>query len=158
VNKTNRLRELTLDCFGTELGSHLLDKRAILTVVDKVCRIQGWQYGLDPDAEYGSFNGLAVLNGPESGMTTIDIDTAELLPPVQFNVRTARGGHIYPVGQAWALDRVPHQARHLGEGLCSLLWPRQDISLTDSGEPPRRRPLVAVAQPFLPDENQDRES
>lgn len=89
------IRETTLACFGPRLGNHLLASRAVLPVVDKVCHIPGWPRGVDPDGDFGEFNGLAILNGEKSGLTTIDIDSMDVVPPLDFNVRTSKGGHIY---------------------------------------------------------------
>ncbi len=94
-HNSDSIRQATIECFGPDLGRHLLDNRAILPVWGKVCKVPGWQYGIDPDGEYGGHDGLAILNGPRSGIATIDIESVDVHPPVGFNVRTAKGGHIY---------------------------------------------------------------
>lgn len=92
------IREQTLALFGPELGSKVLTNGAVLPVrANKrpAAGIRGYNNGVDLSAPFGPYDGLAVVNGPLSGIVAVDIDRQDLQPPVDFNVRTSKGGHIW---------------------------------------------------------------
>ena len=56
--------------------------------------ITGWPDGFDSTVEI-RFHSLGLLVGPKSGITVWDIDRHDLTPPVEPNVTTANGYHVY---------------------------------------------------------------
>ncbi|WP_157944064.1 bifunctional DNA primase/polymerase [Blastococcus atacamensis] len=116
--------------------------------MDKVCRIPGWQRGVDPDRDLGAFNGLAILNGEASGVTTIDLDTTDLMPPVNFNVRTAKGGHIYiPWNQHRRWVGFAPKVDLLGAGYAVFFGPGKSFLSPDLADPSIMDPWLQSLNP-----------
>jgi hypothetical protein len=91
------IESVTIDCFGSQLGGALLQAMAILPVNGKrpAAGVSKYNDGVDLACGYGEFDGLAIVNGPLSGILAVDLDDTRLMPPVPFNVVTGKGGHIY---------------------------------------------------------------
>jgi hypothetical protein len=91
------IENVTIDCFGSQLGGTLLQSGAILPVIGKrpATGISHHNDGVDLSRSYGDFDGLAIINGPLSGILAVDLDDTRLTPPAPFNVVTGKGGHIY---------------------------------------------------------------
>lgn len=91
-----RLQEITYDLFGDD-AQRLLDAQAIVPLINPTqpkAAIKGWNDGFDPNTEIG-FHSLGLLVGKRSGITVWDIDSVDLTPPVDPNVKTFKGCHIY---------------------------------------------------------------
>ncbi|SDM65737.1 hypothetical protein SAMN05660642_03034 [Geodermatophilus siccatus] len=90
--------QTTIDLLGETLGFHLLGNRAILPVQGNkkpAAGIRNFNNGVDLDQFKGPWAGLAIINGERSGVLVVDIDKPDLAPPVSFNVKTEKGGHIW---------------------------------------------------------------
>lgn len=94
----SEVSKTTIDLFGREVGQRLLDNRVILPVKADKSPAQGffrYNDGADLDKPFGSYEGLAIINGPLSGIVAVDLDSTDLNPPVELNVRSRKGGHIF---------------------------------------------------------------
>lgn len=91
-----RLEQLTRERFGDD-AQRLLDAHAIIPLVNPAqpkAAIKGWMDGFDPTREIG-FHSLGLLVGERSGITVWDIDSIDLTPPADPNVKTFKGCHVY---------------------------------------------------------------
>lgn len=91
-----RLEEITKRLFGDD-ADRLLQAHAIIPLIDQSkpkAGMVGWRDGFDPAREV-QFHSLGLLVGERSGITVWDADTHDLTPPVDPNVKTAKGWHIY---------------------------------------------------------------
>lgn len=92
----NELIHITREKFGED-AERLLDAHAIIPINNEHNRkaaSAGWPSGHDPQIAV-PFHSLAILTGPKSGLTVWDIDSHEIVTPVDPNVRTAHGCHVY---------------------------------------------------------------
>lgn len=122
------LCEVTEACFGSS-SERLLGAGAVMPLTDpskpKACVISGAQANGFYDHNTRDFHGLAIINGPRSGITVWDFDDlTELSCPVEPpNVRTARGCHVYT---EWAGEgrgyRVHPGLDILGEGGIAVFY------------------------------------
>lgn len=90
------LQEITKQKFGDH-AQGLLDAHAIIPLIDQKnpkAGIKNWDHGYDPERPV-NFHSLAVLTGARSGITVWDIDSSDLTPPVDPNVQTVKGSHVY---------------------------------------------------------------
>jgi hypothetical protein len=97
MSKTSVVKQ-TIELFGPELGGRLLDRNAIVPVranKQPAVGIRDYNNGVDLSRPFGPYDGLAIINGAPSGILTVDLDRQDLYPPVDFNVETTKGGHIY---------------------------------------------------------------
>lgn len=95
---TTDVQKKTIDLFGSDLGADLLNNKAIVPVrADKqpAAGIRDYNNGVDLNQPFGPYEGLAIINGRLSGIVAVDLDRHDLIPPVDFNVKTNKGGHIY---------------------------------------------------------------
>lgn len=98
----SRIKEVvaqtTINLLGETLGLHLLNNRVILPVQGNkkpAAGIRDFNNGVDLNQFKGPWAGLAIINGERSGVLVVDIDRPDLAPPVPFNVKTEKGGHIW---------------------------------------------------------------
>jgi hypothetical protein len=98
IMSRNAVEKQTVELFGQYVGSRLLSNRAVVPVrgnKQPAAGIQNYNNGVDLSQPFGPYEGLGVINGPLSGILAVDLDRCDLNPPVDFNVKTSKGGHIY---------------------------------------------------------------
>jgi hypothetical protein len=102
------VQQKTIELLGPDLGLQLLNSRAILPVQankQPAAGIRDYNNGVELNKPIGPWAGLAIINGPLSGIVAVDIDRHDLAPPVSFNVKTQKGGHIWI---PWQGERRQH--------------------------------------------------
>lgn len=98
VRLTGRtLRDLTLRTLGDELGGELLRRGAVHPIYGADRKKPGFPRHNEPwlDHEVNDFLALGLNAGDQSGLTVWDIDSHDLKPPLQPNVLTRRGCHLW---------------------------------------------------------------
>lgn len=125
-NKIESIYSITIDCFGETFGRQLIDNQAILPVNANKAPAHGiynHNAGVDLTEPFGNYVGLAIVNGPPSNVLTVDLDKYDPTPPVPFNVRTTKGGHIYLPwqGERRKTNFAP-DIDILGAGGYSIFW------------------------------------